>query len=223
MKHLSVTKVEKKKKKGNQERGKHFHTTIYTQPLISISTSALHLCELLMQQDEQLDENKSESKDKRRWNGKGKKIGGTKCKREETRVSEESCHARGSVPVLNISITDWAAMKMLLIQTPKDFYKTSISLSWLQHSGIHQGSKSKKICVRARKKTFHITWILSKRVILIMMLKPFPPFSITLCKPADIKAQKVKAWNVWLFLCEGKLKGCLTKIKIYLKKKPFPA
>lgn len=212
-------KLKKKKKRKSRKGQTLSHHYIYSASYIS--TSALHLCELLMQQDEQLDENKSESKDKRRWNGKGKKIGGTKCKREETRVSEESCHARGSVPVLNISITDWAAMKMLLIQTPKDFYKTSISLSWLQHSGIHQGSKSKKICVRARKKTFHITWILSKRVILIMMLKPFPPFSITLCKPADIKAQKVKAWNVWLFLCEGKLKGCLTKIKIYFKKNLF--
>lgn len=34
--------------------------------------------------------------------------------------------ALGSVPVFNISII---AMKRLLIQTPKDFYKTSISLS----------------------------------------------------------------------------------------------
>lgn len=159
-----------------------------------------------MQQDEQLDENKSESKDKRRWNGKGKKIGGTKCKREETRVSEESCHARGSVPVLNISITDWAAMKMLLIHTPKDFYKTSISLSWLQHSGIHQGSKSKKICVRARKKTFHITWILSKRVILIMMLKPFPPLALHCASPQILKHKRLKHGMSDFFFVRGNLR-----------------
>lgn len=62
------------------------------------------------------------------------KTGGTKCKGVEMQVSEESSSLRendiacGLVPVLNISITDWVVMKMLLIQTPKDFYKTSISL-----------------------------------------------------------------------------------------------
>lgn len=196
----------KKKKKGNQERGKLFHTTIYTQPLISISTSALHLCELLMQQDEQLDENKSESKDKRRWNGKGKKRGGTKCKREETRVSEESCHARGAVPVLNISITDWAAMKMLLIQTPKDFYKTSISLSWLQHSGIHQGSKSKKICVRARKKLFTLRGSSLRELSWLWCWNQFPPLALHCASPQILKHKRLKHGMSDFFFVRGNLR-----------------
>lgn len=76
---------------------------------------------------------------------------------KERRVSEEIGMrekeiAWGLVPALNISITDWVAMKMLLIHSPKDFYKTSISLSWLQHSGIHRGKKSKKCSEGGKKK-----------------------------------------------------------------------
>lgn len=97
-----------------------------------------------MQQDRRRDKRKRASGKMRNGGTVKGKSWGTKCKGEKVSVREESSVAWGSVPVLNISITDWAAMKMLLIHTPKDFYKTSISLSWLQHSGIHRGRKSKK-------------------------------------------------------------------------------
>lgn len=58
--------------------------------------------------------------------------------REKSHGERRDC-VRLAWHLLNISITDWVAIKMLLIQTPKDFYKTSISLNWLQHRGIHHG------------------------------------------------------------------------------------
>lgn len=89
-----------------------------------------------------------------KWiNGKDKKWRDGESKKRKNNVEGSNTSERGREKshgewrdcvrlawhLLNISITDWVAIKMLLIQTPKDFYKTSISLSWLQHRGIHHG------------------------------------------------------------------------------------
>lgn len=61
---------------------------------------------------------------------------------------------------------------MLLIHTPKHFYKTSISLSWLRRRGTHHGKQSKKIPLKEGGKALFLTkWIPSKCVIIIMLKK----------------------------------------------------
>lgn len=67
--------------------------------------------------------------------------------------------APGSVPVLNISITDWVALNTRLIQTPKDFYKTSISLSSLWFSGIHRGRKSRKKKKKEKEEVSYLHYV----------------------------------------------------------------
>lgn len=124
---------------------------------------------------------------------------------KERRVSEEIGMrekeiAWGLVPALNISITDWVAMKMLLIHSPKDFYKTSISLSWLQHSGIHRGKKSKKCSEGEKKtKTFLTKWIPSKWVIFIMLYKVIFSSSAVLLSIQDKRCNGfcmyIKCWE----------------------------
>lgn len=95
----------------------------------------------------------AKAKNMQGWVGGGVEVRGGTMSRKAARASAgEKATTRGEeglseacVAVLNISITDWVAVKMLLIQTPKHFYKTSISLSWLRRRGTHHGKQSKKI------------------------------------------------------------------------------
>lgn len=83
-----------------------------------------------MQQDQQWGGEKMGGSKDESWKGQQ----GQKSMQEVQNVKGSQCEwvkwlREPCVAVLNISITDWVSMKMLLIQTPKDFYKTSVSLS----------------------------------------------------------------------------------------------